>query len=137
MPQAEVRRYTLTYDRIEQVAKSFDVIWPAIVQARLYSIFDSDPTHLTPAQLAEEMTYTENVLMRHFAAAAALVQLNYADRSFTPALTKDELNEIMRKRSILDALDYFTGLRFQGSSASNCSRVSAAGNSANRRRRYA
>jgi hypothetical protein len=95
MPQDEVRRYTLTYDRIEQVAKSFDVIWPAIVQARLYSIFDSDPTHLTPAQLAEEMMYTKNVLVQHFAAAAALVQLNRADRSFTPALTKDELNEIM------------------------------------------
>ena len=95
MPQDEVRRYMLTYDRIEQVAKSFDVIWPAIVQARLYSIFDSDPTHLAPAQLAEEMTYTKSVLVQHFAAAAALVQLNYADRSFTPALTKDELNEIM------------------------------------------
>jgi hypothetical protein len=95
MPQDEVRRYTLTYDRIEQVAKSFDVIWPAIVQARLYSIFDSDPTHLTPAQLAEEIMYTKSVLVQHFAAAAALVQLNRADRSFTPALTKDELNEIM------------------------------------------
>jgi hypothetical protein len=95
MPQDEVRRYTLTYDRIEQVAKSFDVIWPAIVQARLYSIFDSDPTHLTPAQLAEEITYTKNVLVQHFAAAAALVQLNRADRSFAPALTKDELNETM------------------------------------------
>lgn len=95
MPQDEVRRYTLTYDRVEQVAKSFDVIWPAIVQARLYSIFDSDPTHLTPAQLADELTYTRNVLVQHFAAAAALVQLNRADRSFTPALTKDELNEIM------------------------------------------
>jgi len=95
MPQDEVRRYMLTYDRIEQVAKSFDVIWPAIVQARLYSIFDSDPTHLAPAQLAEEMTYTKSVLVQHFAAAAALVQLNRADRSFTPALTKDELNQIM------------------------------------------
>jgi hypothetical protein len=95
MPQDEVRRYTLTYDRIEQVAKSFDAIWPAIVQARLYSIFDTDPTHLTPAQLAEEITYTKNVLVQHFAAAAVLVQLNRADRSFTPALTKDELNEIM------------------------------------------
>jgi hypothetical protein len=63
---------------------------------RLYSIFDSDPTHLTPAQLAEEMMYTKNVLVQHFAAAAALVQLNRADRSFTPALTKDELNEIMQ-----------------------------------------
>jgi hypothetical protein len=38
MPQDEVRRYTLTYDRIEQVAKSFDVIWPAIVQAP-FSVF--------------------------------------------------------------------------------------------------
>ena len=95
MPQDEVRRYTLIYDRIEQVAKSFDVIWPAIVQARLYGIFDSDPTHLTPAQLVEEMTYTKNVLAQHFVAAAALVQLNRADRSFTPALTKDELNDIM------------------------------------------
>jgi hypothetical protein len=95
MPQDEVRRYTLTYDRVEQVAKSFDVIWPAIVQARLYGVFDSDPTHLTPAQLAEELTYTKDVLVQHFAAAAALVQLNRADRSFTPALTKDELNEIM------------------------------------------
>jgi hypothetical protein len=61
----------------------------------LFSIHDSDPTHLTPAQLAEEMTYTKNVLVQHFAAAAALVQLNRADRSFRPALTKDELNEIM------------------------------------------
>jgi hypothetical protein len=95
MPQDEVRRYTLTYDRIEQVAKSFDLIWPALVQARLYSIFDSDPTHLTPVQLVEEMAYTKNVLVQHFAAAAALVQLNRGDTSFTPALTKDELNEIM------------------------------------------
>jgi hypothetical protein len=95
MPQDEVRRYTLIYDRIEQVAKSFDVIWPAIVQARLYSIYDSDPTHLTPAQLAEEMTYTNNVLLQHFAAAAALVQLSGADSSFTPALTREDLNEIM------------------------------------------
>jgi hypothetical protein len=95
MPQEEVRSYTLTYDLIDEVAKSFDGIWSAIVQARLYGIVDSDPTHLTPAQVAEEMTYTKSVLVQHFAAAAALVQLNRADRSFTPALSKDELNTIM------------------------------------------
>jgi hypothetical protein len=97
MPQDEVRRFTLIYDRVDQVAKSFDLIWPAIVQARLYSMFDSDPTHLTPAQLAEEMTYTKSVLVQHFAAAAAaaLVQLNHEEPSFTPALTRDDLNEIM------------------------------------------
>jgi hypothetical protein len=95
MPQEEVRRYTLTYDRIDEVAKSFDGIWSAIVQARLYGIVDSDPTHFSPAQLAEEMTYTKNVLVQHFASAAALVQLNRVDASFAPALTKDELNEIM------------------------------------------
>lgn len=95
MPQEEVRRYALTYDRIELVEKSFDTIWSAIVQARLYSMLDSDPTHLSPAQLAQELSYTNDVLVQHFSAAAALVQLNRADSSFTPALTRDELNSIM------------------------------------------
>jgi hypothetical protein len=35
------------------------------------------------------------MIPQHLAAAAGLVQLNRADRSFTPALTKGELNEIM------------------------------------------
>jgi hypothetical protein len=95
MPQDEVRRYTLLYDRIEQVSRSFDAIWPAIVEARLYSVFDADPTHLKPGQLAEELAFTKSVLVQHFTAAASLVQLSNADSGFAPTLTKDELNKTM------------------------------------------
>jgi hypothetical protein len=95
MPQDEVRRYAALYDRIEDVSRSFDTIWAAIVRARLYSVFDSDPSHLSASQVAEEIALTKQVLAVHFASAASLVQLNHADPAFAPALTKDELNRTM------------------------------------------
>jgi len=95
MPQEDVRRYAALYDRIDEVSRSFDKIWAAIVQARLYSVFDPDPSHLSPAEVVEEIALTKQVLATHFASAGALVELNYADPGFTPALTKPELNHIM------------------------------------------
>jgi hypothetical protein len=95
MPQEEVRRYDALYDRIDEVGGSFDQIWAAIVRARLYSLFDPDPTHLSPAEVAAEIALTDEVLVKNFAAAGALVELNHADSGFTPALTKPELNHMM------------------------------------------
>lgn len=95
MPQEEVRSYATLYARIEQVDHSFDAIWAAITRARLYALFDADPTHLSAAQCAEEIALTKEVLVQHFASAAALVQLGRADPTFTPALTRDELNLTM------------------------------------------
>jgi hypothetical protein len=102
MPQEEVRRYAALYDRIDDVRRSFDAIWTAIVRARLYSVFDSDPTHLSASQVTEEIALTKQVLVQHFASAASLVQLNGVDPAFTPALTKEELNRIMH---VLDTED--------------------------------
>jgi hypothetical protein len=96
MPQAEVRNYALLYARIGNAAKGFDMIWPAIVQARRYSIFDPDPTRLTPAQIEEEINLTQKLIDLHFTQAAALVQLGSTDPGFTPALKKEELNALMR-----------------------------------------
>lgn len=92
MPQDEVRQYAAIYDRIGEVKNSFQPIWAAIIQARLYSVQDPDPSHLSSAQLAEEIGYTKDVMVQHFASAAPLVQLNRTDPSFTPGLSKDELN---------------------------------------------
>jgi hypothetical protein len=95
MPQEEVRRYAALYDRVDQVSSSFDQIWAAIVRARLYSVFDPDPTHLSPSEIGEEIAQTKDVLVRSFASAGALVELNRADPGFAPALTKAELNHVM------------------------------------------
>jgi hypothetical protein len=95
MPLEEVRRYDALYDRIDEVNSSFDQIWAAIVEARLYSVFDPNPAHLSPAQVDTEIALTDQVLVRQFASAGALVELNSADPGFAPALTKSELNHIM------------------------------------------
>lgn len=95
MPQDEVRKYARLYSRIDNAAKIFDYVWPAIVRARLYSITDPDPAHLSPAQLEEEISYTKEVLAQNFTHAAALVQLGYTDTGFK-GLSKDELNGMMR-----------------------------------------
>ncbi|MGB6485988.1 MAG: hypothetical protein WBE91_03815 [Steroidobacteraceae bacterium] len=96
MPQEEVRGYAALYDRIDEVSRSFDEIWTSIVRARLYSVFDPDPSHFSPSEVAEEIALTKQVLAKQFASAGALVELNRADPGFTPALTKSELNHVMR-----------------------------------------
>jgi hypothetical protein len=96
MPQKEIRGYSFLYQRINAADRSFDDIWPAIVQARLYSMIDPDPSHLTPVQLANEIELTKAAMTRHFTQGATLVQLGLADHGFTPAPTPQELNDSMR-----------------------------------------
>jgi hypothetical protein len=76
-------------------ASAFAAVWPTIVRARLYGVFDSDPTHLTPAQVEEEIALTQAALASHFTQAAVLIQLGRVDPGFSSGPTKDELNSIM------------------------------------------
>lgn len=96
MPQDEVRNYAALYAHIEDVANAFAAVWPTIVRARLYSIFDPDPTHLSHAQVDEEIALTQTALASQLTEAGVLVQLGHIDPGFTPAPTKDELNSLMR-----------------------------------------
>jgi hypothetical protein len=96
MPQDEVRRYAVLYAHIEDVAVVFSTVWPTIVRARLYSLFDPDPTHLSPAQVAEEIALTQTALANELTDAGVLVQLGRIDAGFSSAPTKDELSSLMR-----------------------------------------
>lgn len=96
MAQSEVRDLARLYQRIDAVAQGFDQLWPIIIQARLYSLADPDPSHLPPAEIAHEIELTRAALAAHFTQAAALVQLSAADPGFTPQLDREELNRIMR-----------------------------------------
>jgi hypothetical protein len=96
MPQDEVRNYAALYAHIEDVANAFAAVWPTIVHARLYSIIDPDPTHLSHAQVDEEITLAQTALASQLTEAGVLVQLGRIDPGFTSAPTKDELNSLMR-----------------------------------------
>ncbi|MGA7156072.1 MAG: hypothetical protein WBY53_04460 [Acidobacteriaceae bacterium] len=95
MPQDEVRRDAILYERIDAVEQGVDHIWPTIVQARIFFIAHPDLTRLTPAEIDQAIQLTQAVQIAHFTQAAALVQLSALDPSFTPALTVPELSRIM------------------------------------------
>jgi len=96
MPQDEVRNYAALYAHIEDVANAFAAVWPTTVRARLYSTFDPDPTHLSHGQVDEELALAQTALASQLTEAGVLVQLSRIDPGFIPALTKDELNSLMR-----------------------------------------
>jgi hypothetical protein len=96
MPQDEVRKYAVLYAHIEDVANAFAAVWPTIVRARLYSLFDPDPTHLSATQVDEEIALTQTALVSQLTEAGVMVQLGRIDSGFSSAPTKDELNSLMR-----------------------------------------
>ncbi len=95
MPEDELHRDAALYGRIDGATSAFDAVWPCIIQARLYALEDPDPSHLTPAQLAQEITYAQKAIVQNYIYAAALVQLASADQGFSPSLTPEELNTRM------------------------------------------
>jgi hypothetical protein len=66
MPQDEITRGGRLYDELHIATDSDDATWTAINNARRYTFQDSDPSHLTPVQVAEEIELLKTVRMNHF-----------------------------------------------------------------------
>jgi hypothetical protein len=66
MPQDEITRCGRLYDELQIATDSDDATWTAINNARRYTFQDSDPSHLTPVQVAEEIELLKTVRTNHF-----------------------------------------------------------------------
>jgi hypothetical protein len=96
MPQEEVRANDVLYELMEEFNSSYENVWPAVLRARIYSATDPDPTHLSPTQVAEEIGFTLEALVRQINVAAEIVRITGLERDFGPALTPEELNKLLR-----------------------------------------
>jgi type II secretory pathway pseudopilin PulG len=67
------------------------ILYPAIVSARAYTFVDPDPAHLSPAELAQEIDLTKNVIGLNQTWGIYLTDLNRYQPDFAPALTKADL----------------------------------------------
>jgi hypothetical protein len=66
----------------------------ALEDAERYNLSDSDPSHLTPAQVETEIQLTETALTAAFLRGALLRNLQDAFPDFPPTLTSSELRQI-------------------------------------------
>jgi hypothetical protein len=97
MPQGEVRDSERLYHYLGVVLASGAERLRAITSARRYTSLDSDPSHLTAQQLAEEVALAESVLTAHYRLGSEMRNLHSCFPDFTPNPSTDELRAIVHE----------------------------------------
>ncbi len=97
MPQQEVRDAERLYYQLRVVQTSSAERLRAISAARRYTSRDSDPSHLTPAQLADEIMLAESVLIAHYRLGGDMRNLHSVFPDFAPYPENDELGAIVHE----------------------------------------
>jgi hypothetical protein len=96
MPQEEVRANDVLYGLLDKLDTMFETIFPETVRGRLYSLSDPDPSHLTPALVADEIAYCQETLVRQYSTYAEIVRITNLEPDFGPGLDPEENNKQLR-----------------------------------------
>ena len=83
------------YGYFERIDRTHEEEADAFVDAVSYMFEDSDPTHLTPAQVNEELERIRRVFSRHVRHAFLMQNLAEQFPEFTPAPSKEELEQLL------------------------------------------
>ena len=97
MPPPEVRDAERLYFRLGVVQAASADRLRAISAARRYTALDSDPSRLTPAQLADEIVLAEAVLIAHYRLGGDMRNLHSVYPDFVPFPDDDELLPIVHE----------------------------------------
>ena len=97
MPQAEVRADQILYQDLGIVVADYRDRVRTTGNARQYMVQDSDPSHLSPKELAGEIAMARLVLVAHYRLGGDMRNLNAFYPEFAPAPTTLELNDIMHE----------------------------------------
>jgi hypothetical protein len=96
MPQEEVRANDVLYGLLDKLDTTFETIFPETVRGRLYGLSDPDPSHLTPALVADEIVYCEETLVRQYSTYAEIVRITNLEPDFGPGLAPEEIDKQLR-----------------------------------------
>jgi hypothetical protein len=97
MPQDEVRRTARLYKDLASVEAAANEWLRAIRDARRYTVQNSDPTSLTPAQIVSEIELTKTDLAVMYRYGSDMRNLSSDFPDFTPAPTTEELHKIVHE----------------------------------------
>jgi hypothetical protein len=97
MPQDEVRRTARLYKGLATIEADANEWLRAIRDARRYTVQNSDPTSLTPAQIVSEIELTKADLAIMYRYGGDMRNLSRDFPDFTPAPTTEELLKIVHE----------------------------------------
>lgn len=96
MPQDEVMKTAELYSFFERIDEAHEKEADALIEAVSNMSQDSDPTHLTPAQINEEYALTERVFSLHLRHGFLMQNLAEQFPDFKPAPTSEELEQLLK-----------------------------------------
>jgi hypothetical protein len=100
MPQQEVMKNAELYGFFERATKAHETEADAVTEAVAYMFHDPDPTHLTPAQIENQINLTRRVFSCHLRLGFLLQNLGEAYPEFQSAPTNDELEALIHYKEI-------------------------------------
>ena len=95
MPQEEVRKTAELYGFYERMDRAHEEEADALVDAISYGFKDSDPTHLSPAQISDELERTKRVFSKHLRLGYLMQNLAEEFTDFQPAPQGEELDQLV------------------------------------------
>ena len=103
LPRQEVEEDADFYRLLEQIDDATQSLIPAAIGATRYAIVDPNPSHLTPAQVSEEIGLTEKAIELTRLWGIRLSNMHQEFSDFTPAPTLTEVfSFVARPRSLAD-----------------------------------
>jgi len=94
MPRDELEADAWLYRHLQNIGDLTEQTWLAVNDAEEYNLLDSNPTHLSPVQVAEEIELTKKVLAKQYQEGVGLWDLATAFPDFSPSITRDEFMQM-------------------------------------------
>jgi hypothetical protein len=91
MPRQEVNEEDYLYKQLHSIGDKSEKVWFGINAAEQYNLNDSDPTHLSPVQLAEVIKLTENIQTEQYLQGIDMINLTEEHQDFPHSVTYAEL----------------------------------------------
>jgi hypothetical protein len=94
MPREEIEANAALYSSLQREFEAAIDAARAIVEAERYKLSDSDPSHLSPAQVAVEIELTQSALSKHYLYGTMLRNLVESFPDFPATVTNDEIRRM-------------------------------------------
>jgi hypothetical protein len=99
MPAGEVAADEQVYTALHDVDSQNEEEWLALNEATRFSFTDPDASHLSPPQLAEEISLVQKLMMKHYLRGNFMGYPNLLDSNFNPGPSEHDLDEFRKRVS--------------------------------------
>lgn len=106
MPQDEVMKNTRLYNLLELLENIHTKELDDLFQARSYSLQEADPTHLTPAEIDDEIKLAHQMLSKNIGKGFTLLYIARGFQDFKNAPSEEQLRQLVHTYDLADRPDF-------------------------------